>query len=102
MQALQPGYPFSLFTDASGKGLGVVLSQVTPEGKKPVQYLSQKLTPAEHKYATIENETLAVNWVIGVLCYSRNGPCLIDMAASNERLLALSLVPGPTALRLHY
>lgn len=32
------GYPFVLFIDASRKGLGACLSQVTPEGKRPIQY----------------------------------------------------------------
>lgn len=69
LQAVQTGCLFVLFTDASVKGTGAVLSQVTSEGEKPMQYLNRQLMPAEQNYATIEKEALAVKWAIDTLWY---------------------------------
>lgn len=64
LQVPQPGYPFLLFTDAPDIGLGVVLTQHTPEREHPIQYLSWKLSEAERKYAVIEKEALAIKWMV--------------------------------------
>ena len=53
--------PFILQTDASERGVGVVLSQVGDDGlDHPVAYFSRKLLPREMKYSTIEKECLAI------------------------------------------
>ncbi|GFU51508.1 transposon Tf2-6 polyprotein [Trichonephila clavipes] len=50
-----------LHTDASQQGYGAVLLQEAEDGKlHPVQYMSQKTTPAEEKYSSYELEVLAV------------------------------------------
>lgn len=46
--------PFTLQTDASDSGLEAVLSQIQHREEHPVVYISQKLTPAKTKYATVE------------------------------------------------
>ena len=48
--------PFVLRTDASGQAIGAVLEQ---DGR-PIGFLSQKLTEAEMRYSTYEQELLAI------------------------------------------
>jgi len=52
--------PFILTTDASGVGLGAVLSQHTDAGEKPVAFFSRKLNEHEVKYDIYTQELLAV------------------------------------------
>lgn len=54
--------PFVLRTDASGEGLGAVLMQEKDGMLRPVAYASKKLTGAETRYHTTEQECLAVVW----------------------------------------
>ena len=62
--------PFTLQTDASGHGLGAVLSQEVMSGVfRPVVYISRKLLPRELHYATIEKECLAIKWALEALQY---------------------------------
>ena len=57
--------PFVLQTDASGRAIGAVLSQVVGDGEEhPVAYYSRKLLPREEKYSTVEKECLAI--ILGI------------------------------------
>jgi hypothetical protein len=59
------GKEFYLYTDASGIGLGAVLSQKDEENKEYViAYISRSLRETEQKYENHERETLAVFWAI--------------------------------------
>jgi transposase InsO family protein len=63
-----PNYdlPFVVETDASMYGLGAVLLQDTPDGKKVVMYASRTLKDAETRYDRYERECLGVVWALDV------------------------------------
>ena len=50
--------PFMVSTDASGKAIGGVLSQLHDGQDKVIAYWSSQLSKAEHNYSTIEREAL--------------------------------------------
>ena len=55
LRVANPTKPYILQTDASERGLGVVLSQVDAQGEEhPVAFTSRKLLPQEMNYSTIE------------------------------------------------
>eukprot|EP00745_Piridium_sociabile_P016607 TRINITY_DN2466_c0_g1_i7.p1 TRINITY_DN2466_c0_g1~~TRINITY_DN2466_c0_g1_i7.p1 ORF type:complete len:1403 (+),score=222.61 TRINITY_DN2466_c0_g1_i7:99-4307(+) len=56
------GKPYTLRTDASDIGVGVMLLQDHGEGLQPVACASKKLSPAERNYPIIEKECLALVW----------------------------------------
>jgi transposase InsO family protein len=53
---------FKLQTDASDRGLGVVLSQNFDGREYPIAYASRTLSPGELKWDTREKEALAIIW----------------------------------------
>ena len=56
---------FVVETDASGIGLGAVLSQSQDDGElHPIAYTSRALSPCEMNYGITELETLAVVWAM--------------------------------------
>ena len=48
--------PFILHTDASGRGIGCVLSQKFKHGETSTVYISKKLNPAQKRYTTTEKK----------------------------------------------
>ena len=60
-----PTDEFLLQTDASGVGLGAVLSVVRDEVELPVAFFSKKLLPRERAYSASELEGLAVVTAVG-------------------------------------
>jgi len=59
------GQPFILHTDSSGKAVGASLGQLDEDGvEQPLAFASQKLTPAQQIWSTIEREAYAVIWAL--------------------------------------
>ena len=57
--------PFLLETDASGKGLGAVLSQKQADGwYHPIAYASCVMNETEQRYHSNKQEFLALKWVV--------------------------------------
>ena len=57
--------PFLLETDASGKGLGAVLSQKQADGwYHPIAYASRVMNETEQRYHSNKQEFLALKWVV--------------------------------------
>ena len=57
--------PFLLETDASGKGLGAVLSQKQEDGRyHPIAYASRVMTTTEQRYHSNKKEFLALKWAV--------------------------------------
>ena len=67
LRVAEPDKQFMLQTDASGQGLGAVLSQIDDDSQEhPVAYASRKLLPREQRYSIIEKECLAIVWALKV------------------------------------
>ena len=57
--------PFLLETDASGKGLGAVLSQKQSDGTyHPIAYASRIMNETEQRYHSNKQESLALKWAV--------------------------------------
>lgn len=56
------GQTFTIETDASQIGISACLSQIFDGKKCPISFASQKLTPTQQAWSTIEREAYAVVW----------------------------------------
>ena len=74
-----PKESFLLETDASGVGLGAVLSQKQSDGEyHPIAYASRSLQPNEKHYGISKLETLALVWAVKYFrTYILGHPCTV-------------------------
>lgn len=56
--------PFIVSCDASGVGIGAVLSQKSDQGEQVIAYASRTLSKGEQKFSATERECLAVIWAV--------------------------------------
>ena len=78
-----------LTTDASGRGLGAMLSQVCDGTEHPIYFVSRQLKDHEKQYSSSELELLAVIWAVERLhqyLYGRTFELRTDHAALKEVL----------------
>jgi hypothetical protein len=52
--------PFKIQSDACVDGIGAVLLQITPNGHRPLAYMSKKLTKTQTNWPTIEQECYVI------------------------------------------
>ena len=64
LRCADPKLPYELTADASGTGIGAVLTQTDDTGCRPVAYASRKLNKAEQNYSTHEREHLAIIYAL--------------------------------------
>ena len=57
-------YPFIIDADASGTGLGGVLSQAIEGVERPIAFISRHLSTAEEKWHIRDKEALAIIWAL--------------------------------------
>ena len=89
---------YIITTDASGFALSGVLSQDQPDGnslRRPVAYMSSKLSPAERRYATHDKELLAiVKAVEHWRCYLEGSGHPIRLLSDHRSLQHLNTQPN--------
>ena len=90
------GHPFLLETNASGAGLGAVLSQKQEDGTtRPIAYASRTLQPHEKNYGISELEDIGVVWAVKHFRHYIYGhPCTVH--TDHEALKSLLNTPQPS------
>ena len=56
--------PLTIYTDASGNGMGSCLTQVQDGNLRMIAYASVAFNAAESNYSTIEKELAAIRWAV--------------------------------------
>ena len=90
---------FTMETDASGLGLGAVLSQMQEDNRlHPVAYASRALSPSERNYGITDLETLAVVWAISHWRHYLYGQ---DVTVHTDHSAVCSILQNPNASGKH-
>ena len=96
--------PVKLDTDASGQGLGAVLSHVFPDGQeRPIEFISRTLSKAERNYSQIDREALAIVWAVKrfhIYLYGRKFTLVTDHKALTHIFNVNRAIPEMSAARI--
>ena len=60
LRAFNPEFSTCVTTDASGYAIGAVLEQTDSDSRRPVEFFSRTMSPAEQNYHPQEQELLAI------------------------------------------
>ena len=97
-----PDREFILETDASGIGLGAVLSQKQDEGLiHPIAYASRSLNTHEKNYSISELETLGLVWAFRYFCPYLLGHHTV-VYIDHSACLSLLNTPRPSGKLAHW
>lgn len=87
--------PFVLQTDASGYGIGAVLTQQLDGEEKVICFLSRSLTKQERNFSTTERECLSVIWAVEKLRHYLEGTHF-TVVTDHASLIWLNRLKDPT------
>jgi len=94
--------PFTLYTDASGKGIGGALYQTIDKHEHSVLFISCTLSPAEKNYSATELECLGMYWSFLKLTHYIDGYEGLTVVTDHHALQWLWNVKQATNCRIHH
>jgi hypothetical protein len=115
LKVIDPNRQFTLFVDASEVAVGAVLTQSDDSGQlRPVAFASNKLTPTQRRWSTIEREAYAALWALQkykqwtfgthIVLISDHNPLtfLVESAPKSSKLMRWSLALQEFDVEFHY
>ncbi|MBW0591942.1 hypothetical protein O181_131657 [Austropuccinia psidii MF-1] len=98
-------FPFRLYIDASGDGLGAALHQVQIINDKPVEgpicFISRQIKPTEARYGASQMECLCLVWALEKLNYFLEG-CVFEVITDCTAVKSLLNMKTPNRHMLRW
>ncbi|MBW0528690.1 hypothetical protein O181_068405 [Austropuccinia psidii MF-1] len=98
-------FPFKLYIDASGDGLGAALHQVQIINDKPVEgricFISRQIKPTESRYGASQMECLCLVWALEKLKYFLKG-CVFEVITDSAAVKSLLNMKTPNRHMLRW